>query len=348
VYFPRHSLKDALKVATSIWEKNAGNPFAIIDIAAHVGYSPTSSGYRDYLRSSVRYGLTTGSWQNDLSKTISLTPLGSSIVAPSTGDDPNAAMRRALETPEIFREIYRSINGKIIPPPDVMKNTLVKTYRLSKEDADACLAVIIKNIQELGLAQDVQGRNYLRLDKLSVEAPRLVEPPGVAETSPGLAVEGQTQHPVPLGEELKPKKIFVAHGKNKKPLQQLEKILTQFKVPFQVAIDEPHRGRAISAKVADSMRECTSGIFIFTADEETTDSQGGKVLRPNDNVVFELGAGTILYGQKIVIFREEGVSFGSDFTDYGHITFEKDKLDAKAFDLMKELIAQGFLQVSPT
>ena len=96
------------------------------------------------------------------------------------------------------------------------------------------------------------------------------------------------------------------------------------------------------------MRDCTSGIFIFTADEETNDAQGNKVLRPSDNVVFELGADTVLYNEKIVIFREEGVSFGSDFTDFGHITFEKDKLDAKAFDLMKELIGLGFLQVTPT
>jgi hypothetical protein len=36
------------------------------------------------------------------------------------------------------------------------------------------------------------------------------------------------------------------------------------------------------------------------------------------------------------------------FTDYGHITLEKDKLDAKAFALMKELIGLGFLQVTPT
>ena len=48
-----------------------------------------------------------------------------------------------------------------------------------------------------------------------------------------------------------------------------------------------------------------------------------------------------------MIFREEGVSFGSDFTDFGYIDFEKDKLEAKAFELMKELIGLGFLTVIP-
>ena len=128
----------------------------------------------------------------------------------------------------------------------------------------------------------------------------------------------------------------------------MKTILTQFKVPFEVAVDEPHKGRAISDKVIELMKQCTSGIFIFTGDEETTDSDGNKVLRPSDNVVFELGAGIMEYGDKIVIFREKGVDFGSDFTSYGHITFEKNKLDAVGLDLMKELISQGFLQVTPS
>jgi hypothetical protein len=43
-----------------------------------------------------------------------------------------------------------------------------------------------------------------------------------------------------------------------------------------------------------------------------------------------------LYQDRIVIFREEGVEFGSDFTDYGRISFEKNNLRAKGLDLMKE------------
>ena len=140
------------------------------------------------------------------------------------------------------------------------------------------------------------------------------------------------------------KQIFVAHGKNTKPLEQLKNILNQFKVPYQVAIEEPHKGRVISDKVIQLMRQCTSGIFIFTGDEETKDVEGKTILRLSDNVIFELGAGIMQYGDKIVIFREEGISFGSDFTSYGHITFEKDKLDAKGLDLVKELIGQDFLE----
>lgn len=96
------------------------------------------------------------------------------------------------------------------------------------------------------------------------------------------------------------------------------------------------------------MRECSSAIFIFTKDEETKDLEGRTVYRPSDNVVFELGAASVLYGNKIVIFKENGVSFGSDFKDLGYISFDTDQLGAKTVDLMRELIGFGLLKISAT
>ena len=56
--------------------------------------------------------------------------------------------------------------------------------------------------------------------------------------------------------------------------------------------------------------ECASGIFIFTADEcflrEDKDGQVKEVRRPSENVVYELGAASVFYGRKIVIFKEAG------------------------------------------
>lgn len=351
IYFPRDSLTKALSIPEAIWKQNAGNPFDILDVAKAVDKSPTSSGFEQLLASSYRYGLTEGSMST---KVISLTPLGSSIVAPTVGVDVNAKLREALLHPEIFRKVYTWMDRKPIPRDDVFRNTIVKQpelggFGIPLKDVDDFVQVFTQNITDYGLADDQQGVKYLRLDKLSPTVQLPIKEEAVAEVEKKPI--GQEEPPaikVETPPPQIPKQIFVAHGKNKKPLEQLKTILTQFKVPFQVAIDEPHKGRPISTKVAQLMRQCTSGIFIFTADEETTDAQGNKVLKPSDNVVFELGAGIVLYTDKIVIFREEEVSFGSDFTDLGHITFEKDKLDAKAFELMKELIGLGFLQVTPT
>jgi predicted nucleotide-binding protein len=338
VYFPRNSLNEALKVTQVIWEKNAGNPFPLLDIASKLGNSPTSSTYRELIRSAQRYGLTNETFSNDLNQTISLTELGNSIVAPTPDDDVNALKRRALETPEVFQKIFEALNGKIIPPPDVFKNLLMRNYKVLKEHVDACYDAFMQNVRELGLSDDIQGKVYLRIDKLGIAAIQPTEVEGPEEEGVKSPVEVKTPPPstIPLAEKL-PKYIFVAHGKNKKPLEQVVKILDDYKISKVVATDEANRGRPIGEKVAEEMKRCSAGIFIFTADEKSLDETGKESWRPSMNVVYELGAGSVLYGRRIVIFREEGVDFASDFRDFGYITFEKNKLDAKGLDLLKEL-----------
>jgi len=140
--------------------------------------------------------------------------------------------------------------------------------------------------------------------------------------------------------------IFIAHGKNKRPMEQLKQILEQFKIPYKVAVGEPNLGRPIGTKVREVMESCNCAILIFTADEEFNDKHGNTIWRPSENVVFELGAAGYLYDRRIVIMKEEGVSFPSNFKDIGYISFGKDALDAKAMDILKELIGFQMVKVS--
>jgi predicted nucleotide-binding protein len=140
--------------------------------------------------------------------------------------------------------------------------------------------------------------------------------------------------------------IFIAHGKNKKPLEQLKKILDQFRIPYKVAVEEPNLGRPISSKVRQVMESCNCAILIFTTDEEFKDKDGSTIWRPSENVIYELGATGYLYDNRLVIMKEEGVTFPSNFNDIGYISFEKDKLEAKAMDILKELIGFGIVKVS--
>ena len=117
--------------------------------------------------------------------------------------------------------------------------------------------------------------------------------------------------------------IFVAHGKNKKPFEQLKLILDQFRIPYKVATEEPNLGRPIGGKVKEIMESCNCAILIFTADEEFQDKEGQSMWRPSENVVYELGASGYLYGSRIVILKEEGVEFAANFRDFGYISFAR-------------------------
>jgi predicted nucleotide-binding protein len=140
--------------------------------------------------------------------------------------------------------------------------------------------------------------------------------------------------------------IFIAHGKNKKPLEQLKKILDQFRIPYKVAVEEPNLGRPISGKIREIMLSCNCAILIFTTDEEFRDKDGNIIWRPSENVVFELGATGFLYDNRIVIMKEDGVNFPTNFQDIGYISFEKDRLEAKTMDILKELIGFGIVKIS--
>jgi predicted nucleotide-binding protein len=155
------------------------------------------------------------------------------------------------------------------------------------------------------------------------------------------------KNPNPEGDLKLGQAIFVAHGKNKKPLEQLKKILDQFKIPHRVATEEPNLGRPIGTKVREIMQACTCAILIFTADEQFRSADGNQeIWRPSENVVFELGASGYLYGSRIVIMKEDAVEFPTNFRELGYISFAKDQLEAKAMEILKELIGFGIVKVS--
>lgn len=153
--------------------------------------------------------------------------------------------------------------------------------------------------------------------------------------------QAKAMHGLQLGQS-----IFIAHGKNKKPAEQLKKILDQFHIPYRIAVDEPNLGRPISGKVREIMHSCNCAILIFTADEEFQDKEGNTIWRPSENVVYELGATGYLYDRRIVILKEDKVTFPSNFSDLGYISFEDGQLEAKTMDVLKELIGFGIVRVS--
>jgi predicted nucleotide-binding protein len=67
---------------------------------------------------------------------------------------------------------------------------------------------------------------------------------------------------------------------------------------------------------------------------------------PSENVVYELGASSYLYGDRVVIMKEDSVDFPSNFRDIGYISFATDQLEAKTMEVLRELIGFGIVKVS--
>lgn len=189
-------------------------------------------------------------------------------------------------------------------------------------------------------------QEYIQNDVKSSVSPTVDNP--IGESPIENVAEDYSNENAPIVDSSKRsgKGIFIAHGKNKKPLEQLKKILDQFHIPYRVAVDEPNLGRPISGKVREIMNSCNCAILIFTADEKFSNSEGAEIWRPSENVVYELGATGFLYDNQIVILKEDNVDFPSNFRDIGYITFKHDELDAKAMEVIQELIGFGIVKIS--
>lgn len=361
--YPPLTLSHAIKVATAIQDKASGMEVSRLTLADLLDSTPTSRVFRELVASSRFYGLTDGGIN---AEDFSLTRLGED----ATGGDEvaqAAALKAAVMTVPPYKTFFDAFNGKKIPGPGPFKEFLTRSAEVDADRAEECMGNIVEDARTAGFVKGIKGSDWV--DLTGTPAPAAVERAGSEEDED---LEGdhedlvdetdregdkdlrgkRSDEPRRRHEENAgvPKKVFIAHGKNRVPLEQLKKALDQFKVKYAVAVDEANRGRPISKKVADLMElECSSGVFIFTADErflrETADGTTEEVWRPSENVVYELGAASILYDNRIVIFKEKSVSFPSDFSDLGYIEFEKDQLVAELGNLFSELVSLDILEV---
>lgn len=264
--FPRDTLEQSLKLAYTIQDENNGQPMKRIFIADRLKIKPESSNFRILISSCYKYGLTKGSYQSEY---ISLTALGDAITKTKDEGEKLRFLQEACQRVSVWKNFYQRYRDAKLPSEDYAKNLLRDEFKVPEEHVDECLNLLIANGRFSKIIQDVAGALRIVFETAPT---RFVEEGKGEEIKEGEEEEQETAEkpPCPPSERTTslPKQIFVAHGKNKVPLEQLKKILDQFKIPYKVAIEEPHKGRPISQKVAETMTSCSSAIFVFTADEE--------------------------------------------------------------------------------
>ncbi len=340
---PNNTLEEALRVPRALIDNYAGKTATPLQVASALNMTPSSGTFRNLCGSAIAYGLTTGGYN---AKEIALVPLAKRILTPLEDGDDLIAKREAALKPRVLGEFIRKYENSPLPRHDIALNVLVE-LGVPRERAESVYTLVLDTAQDVGLIREIKGKQYIDLSgvraAVKIDGEGEAGPVDEAIFSPQ-AVSKLIESPSSakeLGQG-----IFVAHGKNKKPLDQLKKILDQFRIPYKVAVDEPNLGRPIGAKVKEIMQSCNCAILIFTADEEFQDKGGNSIWRPSENVVYELGASGYLYGSRIVILKEESVEFPTNFRDLGYISFAKDNLEAKSMDVLKELIGFGIVKIS--
>jgi len=355
--FPSVSLSDALVIPQGIRDHNAGHPMNRILLAGALDMGAASSDYRDLIAAANKFGMITGNYQ---SETLSLTELGERITAPNSEQQRLEGLRAAMENVALFKKMLDHYNNGRLPNRDILKGALGRApFNVPSEWSAEAARVFEETGRFTGVVREMKGGTpYVVKDA----GPPVREESNGEAAAPEEAgeVDGTVTAPITASAPVEPptvvaatptppssRQFFIAHGKDKEALAQLQAFLRDLDVPYVVAEEEANAGRPISQKIADLMRACSAGIFIFSGDEEITDPTGATVRRPRPNVVYELGAASFQYGQRIVVFKEQGVEFPTDFRDLGYIEYEKGRLGAKSMELLRELIKLKAVRVMP-
>jgi predicted nucleotide-binding protein len=321
-------------------------------LAGALDMGAASSDYRDLIAAANKFGLISGNYN---SENLSLTKLGDRLTAADSDESRLSAMRTAMEQVALFKKMLDHYNNGRLPSPAVLKGALERPpFNVPSEWSAEAAKVFEETGRLTGVVRAMKGGTpyVVREAGPPVREESNDEDVGdgdttdeAMETVPETAapVTAATSAPAPASS----RQFFIAHGKDKDALAQLQTFLRDLDVPYVVAEEEPNAGRPISQKIADLMRSCSAGIFIFSGDEEVTDAKGDLVRRPRPNVVYELGAASFQYGQRIVVFKEQGVEFPTDFRDLGYIEYEKGRLGAKSMELLRELIKLKAVRVMP-
>ena len=153
--FPRHPLEEALRIPQAIHDKNNDRPMKPMFVAESVGRKPDSSEFRLLLSSSLKYGLTKGSY---VSEYIELTPLGISIVKAVDPRQKALCLQEAAQKPEVFRKVYEYYrNGKFPSTDEFFKNKLEVEFGVPREFVSEGAQLLYDNGKFVGIIRDVMG-----------------------------------------------------------------------------------------------------------------------------------------------------------------------------------------------
>jgi hypothetical protein len=137
----------------------------------------------------------------------------------------------------------RDYANKKLPSTEMLPKILRSQFGVPNELADECAAHLAANGRFVDVVREIGGSPHVLLDaELSKPAP-VQEPPETGDSTDEPAATLSLPSPIvhspapPRSQGSGPKPIFVGHGKNKGPLQQLQGLLTTFQIPHKVVVD---------------------------------------------------------------------------------------------------------------
>jgi hypothetical protein len=331
--YPINALQDALVIASTIQDVNAGLELDRTLLARAMGTTPASSGFTMRLNSSAKYGLTQGGYNDPR---ISLTQRGESIVSPRDDEEKQQALIKAAMQPEVFQQFYRMLDGKRLPEDTYARNMIQRELGIHSELTDECLTIIKANGLYTGVLTTLDD-GALRVDLERGSTPTesrtddVAGIPGPSVTAP--QGSGAVERPT--------SKIFIGHDGSPEDIRLVSGVLDEVGIPYGSVQEVSGEPQPVSSQVSEEMRACTAAVLVFAnrgpGEEDAR--------RSAERMLYQLGASSVLYGDRIVILKEDGFELAYELGTLRMVVFDRERPEQAGLALLGELHRAGVIRI---
>ena len=339
--YPTYTLEDALSVARTIYEVNAGLPFDRELLAGALGTTPKSSAFTMRLNASAAYGLTEGGYNDP---DIRLTELGETAVS-STPDEAGRdyAVAAAAVNPNTFGRFYRLFDGRRLPQSDYLRNILERELGIRSDLTDECLGLLWNNGEFAGLiTEGPDGEYHVRLPKPpDVVADITPIPKRLAtEIPPPYKVQPHVDAPGRSETQVSEKKsVFIGYIGDSEAADYVVSMLDEFGIlTSSPRIPEEDAGLLVPQEVSQAMRDSCAAVLVFRNGDDAWSSR--------DKMMGMLGASSVLFNDRVVLLHEDGERMSTSLEGLNHIDFDHERPGESGMNLLVALHKAGVINVT--
>ncbi|MCH7786616.1 MAG: hypothetical protein IIC22_03800 [Chloroflexi bacterium] len=126
-------------------------------------------------------------------------------------------------------------------------------------------------------------------------------------------------------------------------MQFVKALLDDFGISYGSVEEDAKDTQPVPVRVSNEMRDCTSAILVFANDD--VDTRDGRN-NAGERMLYQLGAASVLYGDKIVILSEAGFDLSNPVPDIHRVIFRSEKPEEAGLALLIELHDAGVIRVT--
>jgi hypothetical protein len=157
--FPASSFEESLEFARALWKFGSGKPVRRLSLFDHMQKSPESSGSRQLITNSGKYGLIKGGYN---AEQLEITPAGLRAVDDEIPkrEQIKSRIQLAIFNIDPFARLYERFAGNKLPMRPALVDA-IKEFEVSAEYAEEAVDTFVVNLRFLGLLQTLSGSERL-------------------------------------------------------------------------------------------------------------------------------------------------------------------------------------------